>query len=642
MNDNMTKYVVTGCTFVSGTAPDVYDSKNANVEGIQVADTPVSVGPIGGKWRPPEFVPGALKMPDENGVLVDVVVRETGVPTDTSCEVVRNRFTKYGTVTRSGKQLDEEALRAQIANITNIQPSCREFDWEKSAVQDWNNRGQSISGVDFTNVAKKINVVWMDCRTGDTDCLSKRQSFWINLAVGSALGYLGSRVTFRGAPVGAVISAGLNTIGVQAAATCMADDIKNQPAEGTFVQNGILKTSHQGQFILDHGPTIQYSPGYVPTIEIEEPVLSIQNCVNRYTVRKFVSLFKTKFAANPKYNLTKIVEISPRRRTGTNATPVCVFSVEYEREVTTGANTVGTETVSRDLKMDMVLNNTNILNIPLSDRTKNLKVYQPGNTIQFDSIPAAEAFQRNTAIPVVPTSTVSDIRPMMCPRPVNCGDPALQARLFEQFNDRHLGIFIEYNDPVRGTGTSAAGTSAAGTSASNPIQAWTPLPKDGIKSCVFDINFRKYDYDSFGNVGLNSPSTLQRRLVTMYLDDVQNATTETACLYDLGSDDYPTNIWYKKIPLTFFDVPVAPPLVNTNFQRFKAAEPTKCTAVADCSSVQLMDRIITQFNTVHKNKKINSVYRTFTPFVDDGTGTNNSRAVCDYDVEMLRTDASMQ
>lgn len=635
MDDNMTKYIVTGCTFVDGTASDVYDSKNTNVEGIQVGDTPVSVGPIGGKWHPPEFVPEALKMLNESGVLVDIEVRPSGTPTDTSCDVVRNRFTRYGTVTRSDKGLDDAALKAQIANITNIQPSCKEFDWEKSAIQDWNRRDQAVSGMDFSNVAKKINVVWMDCKTGDLDCLSKRESFWINMAVGSALGYIGSRITYNGMPVGAVISAGANTIGLQAALTCMANDIKNQVTEGTFVQNGILKTSHQGLFILDHGPTIQYSPGYVPTINIAAPELTIQNCVNRYTVRKFISLFNTKYATSPRYNLKKILGISPRRVTNSNANPVCVFDIEYERQVTTGTNTVTTETLYDNMKMDMVLNNTNVLPLQISDKTKNLKVYQPGNNISFDGVPVAEPFRRNTAEPFPPSSTVSDIRPMICNRAVNCSDPALQARLFEQFNARHLGVFIDYNDPPS-SGTGTSGTARA----ENPIQAWTPLPKDGIKSCVFDINFEKFDYDSSGKIVSTSPPTMQRRRVTMNLDEVQNSTADTACLYDLGSDDYPTNIWYKKIPLTYFDVPLAPPRINTRFQRFKDTNPTQCTAVADCSSVELMDRIITQFNNGHRNRKINSVYRTFTPFVDDGTG--NSKAVCDYDVEMLRTDGAAQ
>ena len=637
MDDNTKKYVVTGCTFVSGTAPDVYDSKNENVEGIQVGDTPVAVGPIGGEWNPPEFVPEALRMPDQNGVLVDIEVRATGTPHPADCDVVRNRFTRYGSVTRSDKGLDEAALKAQIANITNIQASCKKFSWDKSSIQDWNNRERGITGVDFSNLAKKISVIWMDCPAGDVNCLSKRESFWINMGVGSALGFIGSRITFNGYPTGAVIAAGANTIGVQSVLTCMANDVKNQVTEGTYVQNGILKTSHQGLFILDHGPTIQFSPGYVPTITVAKPELTMQNCVNRYTVRKFISLFKTRFATSPRYNLKKILDISPRRVTGTNANPVCVFNIEYERQISTGTNTATTETLYKDVRMDMILNNTDILPLQLSDKTKNLKVYQPGNNISFDSIPVAEPFRRNTVEPSEPTSTVSDIRPMRCNNAVNCSDRALQARLFQQFNERHLGVFINYNDPPS-TGT--GGTSTSITSSANPVRTWTPLPKDGIKSCIFDINFEKFDYDSSGKLIPKSPPTMERRRVTMFLNDIQTSTADTACLYDLAGDDYPTNIWYKKIPVTYFDIPLAPPRINTRFQRFKDTNPSQCTAVADCSSVQLMDHIITQFNTFHKDRKINSIYRTFTPFVDDGTG--NSKAVCDYDVEMLRTDGAVQ
>jgi flagellar basal body-associated protein FliL len=623
MNDNMEKYIVTGCTHVNGTAPDVYDSKNENVEGIQVGDTPVSVGPIGGKWHPPEFVPENLKMPDQNGNIVDIEVRESSAPPATDCAVVRNRFTRYGTVTRSDRTLDEAAMRAQIANITNIQPSCKMVDWEKSVIQDWNNRSQAVSGMDFLNVAKKINVIWMDCITTDLNCKSKRESFMINMAAGSALGFLGSRLTYNRLPVGAVIAAGASTIGVGAVLTCLAEDIKNQVSEGTFVQNGILKTSHQGLFILDHGPTIQYSPGYVPTIQINPPELTMQNCANRYTVRKFISLFNNTYASTERYNLTKILNISPRRVTNSNVIPCCVFNIEYEREISTGGNTVTKQTLHRDIKMNMILNNINTSAFQISDKTKNIILYQPSTNISFNNIPLAEPFRRNTQTVQAPTTTDSDIQPSTCNRPINCTDPDLQERLFDQFNERHLGVFISKNTQ------------------DTPIRAWTPLPKDGIKSCVFEINFEKFQYNSLFDMILPGSSgspqnNFERRKVTMYLGDILNVTDETKCLYDLEDDDYPTNLWYRPIPLMFFDVPVRPHTVNDKFQRFINTNPTKCTDISECSNVRLMDHVITQFNSANTNRKINSVYRTFTPFVDNGTGISN--AVCDYDVEMLRTD----
>jgi len=603
MNDNMAKYVVTGCTYVDGTAPDVYDSKNQNVEGVQVGDTPVAVGPIGGKWHPPQIanLPG-----------LTVTMNPTQPPSDTGCNTVRASFMRYGTTTRTDAGIQAAAAAEAAPNNIQLVPCPKALEWDRSFICNYQHREQATAGVDFSQVAKSMSVNFTDCPPGPdlVKCVvdANPGGFWTNMAVGSALGALGSYFNPGHVPVGAMIGGVFGTIGVQQYLTCLASDIS--VAEGTFVQNGMLRTSHQGAYIINHGPTIQFSPGYVPAIEIKDPGLNMQNCANRYAVRKFINIFTRQY---PQYKLQKIFDISPRRvlpnayekpgGDATNMYPCCVFGVEY----IDGANAV-----DKFVRMDMTLS-----------KVGNVGIYQVATpTLVLDErlIPKIAPFTVASSTPKIPTLTVANIAPQNCSRTLDCSDPALQTRLFDQFNSAHYGVFIHYS------------TSSSGSSGS--VQpSWTPAPTDGVNKCLFNVNIEKLKYDASNNVIPSTPPNVTPTLVTMYLEPVQDYRTDpTGCMYDLAYDDYPYNIWYKKIPTNFFDVPVPPTAINTKFQR----NSPNCPAVADCSGVPLLDNLITQFNEKYSNKKINAVYRAFTPLVEGG------QTVCDYDVEMIRTESDKQ
>ena len=624
MNDNMEKYIVTGCTHVNGTAPDVYDSKNKNAEGVQVGDTPVAVGPRrtpgGDMWYPPQFNPA---------IIGGITTSPTGTPSDTSCNIVRNSFTKYGTTTRT----ERASQGGQTANVVSLVKATEPHPWPKTTILEWNKRTEDLTssqrdtGINFDNITKWTNVHWKDCPEGEKlQCESRKDSFWMTLGVGSLLGALGSWGNVRNLPVGAVVSGAFGVMGVQQYLNCLVADA--MISEGTFVQNGMLRTSHSGLYIIDHGPTIQYSPGYVPKITIKDPGLNMLNCANRYSVRKFVSLFNSQF---PNYKLLNIFDISPRRKiVGGNQTPCCVFGVNYTQQISTGQNTLSTQSSKGWVRMDMEYNKSGIEGTTqyANDANNNVLVYKPYNgllSMNLADIPKIIPFTLQKAKPRViekPVVSVNNIAPLSCTSGVNCNNAALQERIFDQFNASHIGVYLDY---YRTSGGSPSGGSPNAGSPRNVIKAITPAPTDGINKCIFDLTLRKYEYDASNNI-IPTTKTEQKR-VTMYLKPVEDSKTDpTGCLYDLDNDDYPDNIWYKKVPTNFFDVPEPPSEINTNFKR------ASCTlnTITDCSSVELLKNIITQFNRRHTDKKINTVYRAFTPKVGND-------AVCDYDVEMLRS-----
>jgi hypothetical protein len=754
MEDNMNKYIVTGCTHVNGTAPDVYDSKNLNVEGTQVGDTPVAVGPRGtpggDKWHCPRF----QNIPELN-------IRETGTPTDTSCNTIRSNFSKYGTTTRTGERA---SLQSQTANITNIIKAPEESTWPETKIIEWNRRetditkSQSQTNIKFDKITKYMNVHWKDCPESDkTNCESSKRSFWMTLGVGSALGLLGSFGNVGLLPVGAVISGAAGVMGVQQFLNCLVEDA--MISEGTFVQNGMLRTSVSGLYLIDHGPKIQFSPGYVPKININDPGLNMFNCANRYSVRKFINKFKNQFI---NYNLQNIFDISPRRKIlSGNQTPCCVYGVKYTEQVSTGQNTVSRITSTGWVRMDMVLNNIEGLQINANDESKNVLLYRPYNgnlTMNRSAIPPIVPFTivygktHNINRPKV---SVDNIAPASCTRKITCNDAFLQERLFDQFNATHIGEYINYYkydggnevpsevvSTTVGTGRgsddrptyispvirrktlynnlenaetnvltaiytdvsmysnadaklndirnkivlaaeaetqktitggvattrwqtllnkidgidSGGGVCGSGgsisdirkcaetirTSTQNEVKnllgfflnATTVRSNDGDIKCIFDLKFELNEYDDNNNIIITKPRKFDppnpnnTQKVTMYLMPVEDSNTDSSrCLYDLAYDDYPKYIWYKKVPKFFFEVPTPPSVVNNNFKRGSA---TECIAISDCSSVELLKNLITQFNKRHNDKKINTVYRSFTPYIQNKT-------VCDYDVEILRS-----
>ena len=451
-------------------------------------------------------------------------------------------------------------------------------------------------------------VMWLDCVAGDTECRTKKKGFWENFALGSAMGYVGSTLTTRGVPTGAFLVAGLGYLGVQQLMDCTVSEAAKQ--EGTFVINGMVITSHSNVYLIHHGPTMEFSPGYKPTIDIvgNIPALQLYDCVNRYTVRKFASAFRSTYASSNRH-IDKIHNISPRRDTTKeilpsghqpNSEPCCVFNVEYRE---------GDNPTPIIAKFKLPMNKVNLSMV---------STYQPGSQVFQDNIPIAEPLTISSLEPAEPVLTSTNINPGLCPTNVTCNDPALQARLFSQFNESHTGVFkVNPGDPW----------DIKPSNIKNPISAWTLPTTDGENTCVFDINFTEIDAATEDDAMVSGPIT--RRRITMKLVDIPNPNDETRCLYDLASDDYPYKVWYQKVPKNWFDVPPAPTEINTNFQ----PNPPNCPQLTDCSGVDLMANLVTQFNKKHTDRKISMIYRYFTPLIRRGS---TAIPVCDYEVEMTR------
>jgi len=605
----MEKYFVTGCTFVDGTAPDAVDSKG-NVEGIQVGDTVVAVGDIGVNWYPPTFKPNGVGNFDG-----------TKVPDSVDCKAVHDKFNKYGTTSHVDHTIDYNSNTAAAAD-TVVVKSTIPSPWETMIQTNGNQTTHAsptrIREEPLKSVAKNMMVMWVDCVAGDTECRQKKKGFWEDFALGSAMGYVGSTVNTKGIPTGALFVAGLGYLGVQQLMDCTVGEVAKQ--EGTFVVNGMVITSHASSYLIHHGPTIEYSPGYTPTIDTRGnmPSLQLYDCVNRYTVRKFVSAFRSTYA-NSNRRIQKIYDISPRRDTTgealpeghvANSSPCCVFNVQYRDGNNPMPVTANFKLPMNKVSLDMV------------------STYQPGTQVFQDNIPKPEPFIMGSFLPVsepaIPAITATDIRPSSCPTAVTCNDLALQARLFEQFNESHIGVAID-NGPIR-LNPGDPWSVVQSADIKNPMGAWTLPTTDGENACVFNLNVTDIDIQT-GSPTV--PAKVTRRRVKMNLVDIPNPTDETRCLYDLGSDDYPYNVWYQKIPKNWFEVPPAPTEINTNFQ----PNPPNCPQLTDCSGVDLMANLVTQFNKAHTDRKISMIYRYFTPLILRGS---TPVPVCDYDVEMTR------
>lgn len=616
MNDNMEKYFVTGCTFVNGTAPEAMDSKNLNVEGTQVGDTIVAVGPIKGTWYPPMVDPYTLN-PDSSA---------TTIPDAPDCNIVRSKLLKYGTTTREDRSIERDAQKME-ANTVDLRISPDARDWKTVIKTNMSNSPEILTNLK-NEVAKAYSISWLDCPPGDLKCREQKPGFWGTMAFQSALGFVGSYATMSGPggipiPAGALLTSVMASTGMTAAIQCAIDEVAKQ--EGTFVINGLVVTSHQKNYLIHHGPTMQYSPGYVPDIKITVPPLGLYNCTNRYTVRKFISIFRETY----KYSRTieKIYRISPMRKTAINSELSCVFNTEY-------------------LNIETNTNITKEFKLPMNQvELDGVITYQPGSQIYETNIPIPEAFEFNTAEPPIPTLLMPNIAPRTCTVTVDCSNRELQARLFRQFQERYPEVFIDnrylsQEDLTSGT----SGTPATQGTILNPINAWTPLTTDTERKCVFDIEFTVLNnylewIATTGGSGPTQPTSRKiRRRVTMNLTEIPKPTNATKCLFDLGYDDYKYQVWYKKVPVKNFEIPPEPTKTNDNFK------PEGCSEPVDCSNPTLMAKLVTQYNKAHTNTKINGIFRTFTPLVSNIIPpiplNSGAPPVCDYDVEMFRENGS--
>jgi len=731
MQDNMAKFFVTGCTCIDGTAPAAADVSNQLSAGTPIGTSIVALGMPGATVITGETSSGspavdranntiagsAIYVPENSrynidnfsynpptvgGITTEITSMMTRIPDDNTCEGVKRAFVTYGTTV--GKKADQMIANAQSGNALTG-PSDSEVvlvasdtpeSWIFSYTDNTSNHNQIKSAAFYDSsgnvqTAKYLNLTWSGCvqdpgvNFNGATCLIKNN--WVDILYGTLVARVGMgkfplpglkkswtvkqiNTLKQGIGLGSIFvtSAIGSYTGIDSYLTCLTEDASKQ--SGTFIINGNVVTSKTTQehvnFMAFQGPIMPFSPGYTPTIDFKTntPDITLVSCVNRYTVRYFVSTFRSQY---PQYILKKIINITPRpivknnvNARLNNSTPCCAFYVEY---------TSGQTGVPQYDMFGLTMTLNGFANAKGS--TNNVYLHQPTKSI-IQPVPQAVPFtvaskQDIIPKPVVGTPSYQLLPPNSSCKVIDCSNQKLQKRLFEQFNQKHMGVNIDLDTNADGSYDSV-------------IQAYTPdfVLDSGIQKCIYNLKLNKftaspnpdifnelfnldpkipvvtntpggqttlegttapqsgstYSYSTGGKqpyvisdlpmLGTNEEITA---VVTMTLQTVENPTNnDELCLYDLYVDNYPDNIWYTHVPVNHFDVPPTPTPINNNFS--KQTQYTPC--VIDCSNTALMQNLVTQFNKNNTAAKINLITRSYTPLV---AGSN---AVCDYDVEMVR------
>ena len=656
MKDNIDKYFVTGCTCIDGTASDAIDVANQLLEGTQIGNSVVALGTPGGTYKPP--VVGTMSVTGSSDY-------QTPPPIDNTCEKTKQAFLTYKTtvsdearreiglpplntigLTYSGSTLGS----GSGDNTLQLNLSTNAVPWIFQPTKNNVNKDRIVNTGTYNGTTKYLSMLWTGCPDPSNPIESANcnlRADWANVLYESVVGGLtmvpipGIGQAAQGAVQAyAIIYSSVDStfIGMSEYMKCLTESAQSQT--GTFLMNGMVVTAENTpnnvNFLMFQGPIMPFAPGYVPKITFNSniPKLSLQNCVNRYTVRYFINTYQN----NPNYinfKLNKILNIAPRPNN-----PSCVFDYEY-------TNSSG-NTLTNKLALKMKLQSYN-----------NVYMYQPSKSF-LESVPEAIPIQQNsiptyTAIPSVPPSGQLPWPSSTCPGSLDCSNYTLQARLAKQFNANHLGVAIDLPMVASGSG-SGSGSQSAPTYVLAPgpyppfLQSYTtnPLINNNRLQCVYNLSLltftRPSDPDALnpynptldvnGNVIVSGTIGTTERVVTMNLKQVSNPkNAEDNCMYDLDYDDYPINLWYIPVPTTYFDVPPKIPIVNKNL--VSQTQSTDSTCSIDCSGSELIHNLVTQFNSKSTTKKINSVFRAWAPLI-----TPSTSAVCDYDVEMMRTRGS--
>ena len=439
MEDNLNIYTVTACTNTNGTAPDCI---TYNSEGNSVPNPVISLGPPSGVY---------------NGPLVDITAKlnsENKIPLESRCGQNIN-FSRYNGITHPASSRASNTNDPDIKIITNPQ----EDNWiyaYKYSLQNKDNRDDNDeqkyfypsknvendvsnkAGIEVTKASdtlrttKYMSIIWnTTCKYDDTDCQMGTKTGigtivqgtlegLVGLGFGSSLvqqAYSRNQMQTRTSTLSSRTNAGLQAatyagplvqaaIGIQFPGqeasisqriSCLYDELVN--AEDTYILNGRVMTSRQG-FIIDHGPFINWAPGYVPTIQAcNKQSIELFDCVNSYALRRFVNKYHTKY---PGQQIKKINNIIPTLNTGTKwnvntSKAMCIYDIDI-----------------------VLFDNTNFKEIPNTTETKKIGVVQKQNvanktcTFEPDEIKdnsselfPPQIFSKNVEEPLLPSEISS-------------------------------------------------------------------------------------------------------------------------------------------------------------------------------------------------------------------------------------------
>ena len=223
----------------------------------------------------------------------------------------------------------------------------------------------------------------------------------------------------------------------------------------------------------------------------------------------------------------------------------------------------------------------------------------------------------------------------------SCEDPLIANRIIEQFNQFYGNGTID-NNPyiIPGPLDSTTGLPVGVKHVYTPDVVLTGTPQ-----CIFECQVQtKNGIDSTidsvvitmnltpASAGAGTAASVAGILSAARTPGTGVRSINDMCNYDYSTDNYPKAKIYDKIPSISFDVPNPIPKINTSFLRNKS-DGTSCDSAfyGDCSGLYVVKNLVNQFNIKYSNAKILKVLKAFTPQVAGGT------AVCDYEVEMMRT-----
>lgn len=626
MNDNMDKYVITGCTHVNGTG---YDASDGSAEGEYVGDAVVALGNPGENYSPPIMVLG----------------KESDIPkSETECDAFRVSYSRPGMRYAPAQRGSEGSSVPIVGNIFKT----------TAIVEPWgaNNQkgevGSATEGFQVMLLEGSETKEW-----GVTRQFPSRLGEGFGAAFTGVMGYLPLRWGFMGGIV-ATTTQSANVIqgeSLGSALSCLWQDVKNQT--GTFILNARTLTNTDN-FIINRGPTLEFAPGYTPTLrpcELVDPApgaptqagiqLTSIDCANRFSLRRAIQYYHSNYKEGSKqFRILKIFDIEPRRITKTNPTSMCVYSVEeVEFDPLTRANVLGAVPRQSVIGIEHAL-----VTDPTSGAYDDTCVFYPtGTTVtnrtgirnsnspdaQQKVIPVFEPIQMNfkeydfSKSDLPPSTTKFTLRTCNNNQPMDCSNPALRSALQAEFDLVHFAKdYTVISDPV------------------NLVKTYTPPQTvPGQFECVYVANLEKTDY----NLLETDPGYKTRITDTITMTFKESVTTGTStCAVELLNDSFSLGYSYSPIPgpNRWFDVPVPPYPVNPNILR------TSCTTTypdkddprripySSCAGTPIVTALVQGFNERYDDRKILRVFRANSPLT--ATVSQDSVIECDYEVDMMR------
>jgi hypothetical protein len=632
MKDNMDIYIVTGCTFVDGTAPDCM---TYNSEGQATTNPVISLGPPSGIYTTPEVKIGSPNL----------------IPTDSNCGN-QGRFMRFGGSSHPAAREDKNTN-----NTSAIIGNGPQDDWIY-AYKDYNptywypsdniaTEQNLVATPEILKTTKYWSIVWNNtCKYDDNNCQINSRESALGIVQGTMEGLIGcgfgigevqSARNLRGRRTSASFDArsdlaqlagGLVQTGLNVDATgyntgipgdtgigsfserirCTYEQLTAQ--SGTYIMNGRVMTSQKG-FVVDHGPFINWAPGYTPTIQYcKEQTIELYDCVNPYAVRRFVEIYHTQFTDK---QIKKIQNISPRLDTGSQwrigeSKAMCVYNIDVAQfdPIKFAEKPDPIQNITIGLHLQQMTADKTCAFVPLCRPSKTLpqvNVPYPAGSSNMnyfatgDQIYPPAYFTKDGKEPEwEPENAVN----LPATDKFNCNTK--KQSIIDTFNLAHENMpkFISATETLNIT----------------TIGGQHMCLFKGLFGSVYNPATRITENPT------NDPLQAKERNVTIMLDDVSG---------NYETDDFPQHYTYTPIPKrsTWFDVPPRVPLQasSTTFARAGCAEDP---IYNDCSNAALIDILVTQYNEANNNSKILKVLRSFTPVVADKT-------VCDYDVERLKT-----